>query len=155
MSTLTQPQTHLHMNETRTKVSLWAVPIGRFFYSLIFILAGFNHFNSGSVSYAAAQGVPFADILVPLSGVLALAGGLSVLFGYHTRMGAIVLLFFLVPVTMLMHNFWTLADPLAFQAQMVHFLKNLALIGAAIIFAFYGAGPISIDKKMAKTKTRN
>ena len=152
MSTLIQPQTHLHMSESQTKLSLWAVPIGRFLYSLIFIIAGFNHFSSGSVGYAAAQGIPFADILVPLSGVLAIVGGLSILFGYHARMGAIVLLFFLVPVTILMHNFWTFADPAVFQVQMAHFMKNLALIGSAILFAFYGAGPISIDHKMAKTR---
>ena len=153
MSTLTQPQTHLHLNETQTKISLWAVPIGRFFYSLIFILSGFNHFSSGSVGYAVAQGIPFADILVPFSGVLAIVGGLSVLFGYHTKVGALILLLFLVPVTFLMHNFWAMSDPAAFQAQMVHFMKNLALIGAAILFAFYGSGPISLDRRMARTKT--
>lgn len=152
MATTTQAHTHPHFTWSQGKINLWAVPIGRFLYSLIFIMSGLNHFTSGSVGYAENQGIPIPDILVPISGIMALIGGFSVLLGYHTRIGAMVLLLFLIPVTILMHNFWSFTDPQMMQMQMIHFMKNLALIGTAILFAFYGAGPISLDHRAAKNR---
>ena len=64
--------------------SFWqgaVVVLGRFFFALIFLMAGANHFNKQSIGYAASQGVPLASIAVPLSGVVAIAGGLSILLG--------------------------------------------------------------------------
>lgn len=157
MATIYNPQANYHYNErsvTKTKASLWVVPVARFFFSLIFILSGFNHFSSGSVSYAASQGIPIPDILVPISGLLAIVGGLSVLLGIHARMGAVVLLLFLIPVTFLMHNFWAFSDPAAAQMQMIQFLKNISLIGGALFVLFYGAGPISFDNHRARKAPR-
>jgi putative oxidoreductase len=134
------------------KISQLAVPLGRFLYSLIFIMSGLNHFTSGSISYAANAGVPLASILVPVSGIIALIGGLSVLTGFHTRTGSLLLLLFLVPVTFIMHNFWAVPDPEMAQMQMIHFMKNLALIGGATLLAFYGAGPLSFDNYKARRK---
>lgn len=140
----------IDLHRMKAKTSLWAVPLGRSLYSIIFILSGINHFSSGSISYAANQGIPLADILVPLSGLLALIGGLSIFLGYHARTGATLLLLFLVPVTILMHNFWAYTDPELAQVQMIHFMKNLSLIGAAILILFYGAGPLSLDHRRSK-----
>src|SRR5262245_22095524 len=89
----------------------YIVPVGRALFSLIFILASFNHFSQQTISYAAQQGVPMPDVLVPMSGVISFIGGLSVLLGYHARLGAWLLILFLVPVTIQMHNFWAIADP--------------------------------------------
>lgn len=156
MATTYNPH-HDFMLRTRekAKITLWAVPIGRFLFSLIFIMSGLNHFSSGSISYAASSGVPFADILVPISGVFAILGGLSVLTGFHARFGALLLLMFLIPVTLLMHDFWTIQDSQMAQDQMIHFMKNLTMIGGAILIAFYGAGPISIDNHRAKKGSRS
>lgn len=154
MANVFHPQSYMSadLHRVKAKSSLWLVPIGRFFFSLIFIMSGFNHFTSGSISYAASQGIPLADILVPISGLIALIGGLSVLLGLHARVGAVLLLFFLIPVTVLMHNFWSYTDPEMAQVQMIHFMKNLALIGGATLIAFYGAGPISMDHRLTRRK---
>ena len=61
------------------------VLLGRLFFSVIFIFSGFFHFTQTSIQMAASQGVPYAFILVPLSGVLAILGGLSILLGYKAR----------------------------------------------------------------------
>ncbi len=132
---------------THAKLQVWAVPIGRFLFSLIFIMSGVTHFSSGSIGYAASEGLPMADILVPVSGIIALVGGLSVLTGFHARVGALLILLFLIPVTIIMHNFWSVTDPTMAQMQMTHFMKNLALIGGAVLLAFYGAGPLSLDHR--------
>jgi putative oxidoreductase len=157
MATILHPQTH-YVQESeshhKAKATLWAVPFGRFMYALIFIMSGINHFSSGSISYAASAGIPMADILVPVSGLIALIGGLSVLVGIHTRMGAVLILCFLVPVTFLMHNFWSYSDPEMVQMQLTHFMKNISMIGGALLLAFYGAGPISYDHHRAKKVPR-
>ena len=105
-------------------------------------------------SFAASTGLPMADILVPVSGIIALVGGLSVLTGFHARVGALLILLFLIPVTFIMQNFWSVTDPTMAQMQMTHFMKNLALIGAAILIAFYGAGPVSLDNRNNRRAAR-
>ena len=145
MATVSTPSTHTTFHLRDTKVKIWAIPLGRFCYSLLFIAAGLNHFNPGTIDYAAQQGVPMANILVPFSGLMAVVGGLSILFGYYARVGAGLIILFLIPVTYSMHHFWTITDPAMYQMQMVQFMKNLALLGGAVLIAFYGAGSKSID----------
>src|ERR1700680_3762030 len=60
----------------------WVVLLGRLLFALIFIMSGPNHFAKQTIAYAAAQGVPLASLAVPFSGLIAIAGGLSILFGY-------------------------------------------------------------------------
>jgi len=81
-----------------------AVLAGRQLFSVIFIIASAGHFNPRTIEAAAAHGVPLPDLLVPLSGIVALLGGLSVLLGLQTRVGAWLLVIFLVPVTVMMHT---------------------------------------------------
>jgi uncharacterized membrane protein YphA (DoxX/SURF4 family) len=87
----------------------WYWPAG-FLFVLIFLIAGPNHFAKQTIAYAASQGVPLASLAVPLSGILALAGGLSVLLGYRARVGAWLIALFLVLVTFMMHKFWIVHD---------------------------------------------
>ena len=123
------------------------VLLGRICYAFIYLLAGLGHFSKAEIGYAAAQGVPLASILVPLAGVLALLGGFSVLLGYHAKWGAWLLVLFLVPVTLLMHNFWTVKDPMMAQMQQIMFLKNVSMLGGALLIAYFGAGPLSLDAR--------
>lgn len=120
--------------------------LGRALYSAIFILASFGHFNTKTIHLAASQGVLFANILVPFSGVLALVGGLSILLGYKARYGAWLLVLFLVPVTYMMHKFWVISDPTMHGLQQVMFMKNMSLLGAALLIAYFGSGSLSIKK---------
>jgi putative oxidoreductase len=67
----------------------YLVLLGRVFYALIFVMAGPGHFTANTIAYAASKGVPLASIAVPLSGIIALAGGLSIALGYRARWGGI------------------------------------------------------------------
>src|SRR5258708_24905936 len=129
----------------------YLVALGRLFYSLIFLLAGFGHFTHQEIAYAAAQGIPVAGVLVPASGILAIGGGLSILLGFHGKLGAWLLVLFLVPVTFAMHNFWAVKDPMMQQVQMAMFLKNIAMLGAALFFTQFGTGPLSLDSRGVAT----
>jgi putative oxidoreductase len=121
--------------------------IGRVLFSMIFIFSGISHFLHSTIEYAASQGVPMASFTVPLSGAIAVAGGLSILAGYRARWGAILIVVFLIPVTLSMHKFWTVTDPAMAQMQMAHFMKNVALLGAALLIAYFGSGPLSVDNR--------
>lgn len=121
------------------------VLLGRICYSAIFIMSGMGHFSQATIGYAASQGVPMAWVLVPLSGILAIVGGLSILSGYKARFGAWLLVLFLAPVTLMMHKFWGLTDPMAARMQQVMFMKNLSMLGAALLIAHFGSGPLSLE----------
>src|ERR1044071_466789 len=121
------------------------VPIGRVLFALIFIAGVVGHFSSAQISEGAAHGVPLATLLVPLAGLIALVGGGSVLLGYRARFGALLLLVFLVPVTLVMHKFWGLADPQMAMLQKAPFMKNTSLIGACLLLMYHGSGPYSLD----------
>jgi putative oxidoreductase len=68
-----------------------------------------------------------------------------VLLGFQTRIGAWLLVLFLVPVTAMMHNLWTSSDPLTPQIERAMFLKNVTMIGGALVISYFGAGPLSLD----------
>jgi putative oxidoreductase len=123
----------------------YLVLIGRFLFSAIFILTIMSHFKYETVTYAASQGVPLAPFLVPLSGIIAITGGLSIMFGYRAKAGAWLIILFLIPVTFYMHAFWKTTDPMYGQMQMANFMKNASLLGAALIISYFGSGPCSLD----------
>src|SRR5690349_8140893 len=125
----------------------YVVLAGRVLYAAIFVMASLGHFSQQAIAYAASQGGPLAALAVPLSGIVALVGGLSVLVGYRARIGAALLVLFLVPVTVMMHAFWAVHDPWVAQVQQILFMKNVALIGAALFVTYFGAGTLSLDAR--------
>ena len=128
----------------------YVVPLGRLFFSLIFLMGSLGHFSPQTIAYAASAGVPLASVAVPISGVLSLVGGLSVLLGYRAKVGAWLLVLFLVPVTVMMHNFWSVTDPQMHMMQQISFMKNVGLLGGALLIAYFGAGPVSLDARRSR-----
>jgi putative oxidoreductase len=122
---------------------------GRFFFSLIFLLSGPMHFSPADINYAIAAGVPFAKFLVPASGVLAFLGALSILLGYHAKIGAWMIALFLLAITPVMHNFWAVQDAATQQIQMAMFMKNASMLGGALLISQLGAGRWSLDERQA------
>jgi putative oxidoreductase len=126
------------------------VPVGRVLFALVFLMALPSHFSPAAAAYAAAQGVPASNVLVPLAGILAGLGALSVALGLRARVGAWLIVIFLVPVTLWMHSFWRETDPMMVELQLVHFMKNLSILGGALLIAYFGGGPVSIDRLRAQ-----
>src|SRR3989475_11790977 len=108
-----------------------------------------GHFSAGYIGYAPQAGVPAPGLLVPLSGVIATLGGLSVTLGYKAKIGAWLIVLFLVPVTLMMHNFWAVTDPMMHGMQIAMFMKNVSMLGAALLITHFGAGPLSLDARRA------
>ncbi len=135
------------------------VLIGRILFSFMFLQSILFHFSAGAIQYAKNAGVPFASILVPLSGIMAFIGALSIILGYKAKAGAWLIVLFLIPVTFFMHAFWKEADPAQAQIQTAMFMKNMSMLGGAFLITYFGSGPLSIDREQtmdspAKTRVR-
>ena len=140
-------------NAVGSERSLWGpvVLLGRVLFTAVFIISSVNHFNGNDLAYAQQDGVPLARLLVPASGALALIGGALILLGYRAKLGAWLLVLFLVPVTPVMHNFWAVKDPMMAAMQMANFMKNLSMLGGAFLISQFGAGPWSLDARGRKS----
>ena len=74
-------------------------------------------------------------------------GGFSVLLGYKVKIGTILLVVFLIPTSFIMHPFWAIEDPMQSQVQMAMFFKNLSMLGGALLFYYFGTGPLSLEEQ--------
>lgn len=117
----------------------WMHLVGRVFFSMIFIVSGMNHFVKlkEMSGYAQAKGVPAANFGTILVGVMILAGGILVLLGWHRFIGGGLVAISMFLTATLMHPFWKETDPAAKMNEMIHFMKDLSLCGAALLIAFY------------------
>lgn len=124
--------------------------LGRFCLIVIFLLSAIGNKIPNFVStaeYMASEGVPVPMLLLAGAIVFLIAGSLSILVGYKARIGATLLLIFLLLATYWFHDFWTVEDAGAQQVQMIAFMKNLALMGAMIMIIGRGPGKPSMDSR--------
>ena len=115
--------------------------IGRILFAAMFINSGIAHLTklTPMSQYAASQKLPAPKLAVALSGLMILAGGLSILLGVAPQAGALLLVLFLIPTACLMHRFWGVQDPMMAANQMAHFMKNVTLAGAALLIYYFTA----------------
>ncbi len=113
--------------------------VGRVLFSMMFIMSGMNHLMklNDTSAYAESKGVPAPKVLTVVSGLMIMVGGVLVLLGWHRFIGAGLIAIFLFSTAMLMHAFWKETDPAARMNEMAHFMKDMALAGAALLIAFY------------------
>lgn len=116
--------------------------VGRILLSVIFIMAGWSKITGfeGTLGYMASKGLPFTEILLVLTIIIELGGGLLILLGWQARWGALAIFLFIIPVTIIFHPFW--ADPSQFNV----FFKNLAIMGGMAYIVSYGSGPLSLGR---------
>jgi putative oxidoreductase len=126
--------------------------LGRVMLSTIFLMAALGnkipHF-SGVAKVMESQGIPSAPIMLVGAIVFLIVGSLSVIVGYKARVGATLLLIFLVLATYYFHDFWKETDPKVVQDQMIQFMKNLSMMGAMLLIIAHGPGPFSLDERRA------
>ena len=126
--------------------------LGRIMLSLIFLMSAVGNkipqFNQVA-EYMSSEGVPAAKLMLAGAIAFLLLGSLSIILGFKARIGATLLLIFLLLATYFFHDFWTYEDAQAKQQQMIQFMKNMALMGAMLMILANGAGVCSLDKKLA------
>src|SRR5439155_23150526 len=79
--------------------------VGRVLFAQIFILSSFGHFKTETIKNLGSK-VPYAEFLIPLSGAMALVGGISILLGYKAKIGGLLIGLFLIPFTVMMQDLW-------------------------------------------------
>ncbi len=134
----------------------WLAPIGRLLLALIFIMSAVGKLQGwqGTAEMMADRGLPAPDVLLSIAVGLELVGAVLVVLGLYARWGATVLLLFLVPVSVIMHNFWAVPEDQA-QGQMIQFMKNVSIAGGLVFLTAMGAGPLSIDALRERRASRS
>jgi len=125
----------------------WGPLAGRVLITFIFLRSAYGKITGFTVvsGMMAKKGMPFSDVLLVGAIALEIVGGLMVLAGWHARIGALLLAIFLVPATLIFHNFWAV-DPAQLTNQLNHFVKNLSILGALVFIIGMGSGPLSFNE---------
>lgn len=97
--------------------------------------------------YMRSEGVPMPQVMLAGAIVFLVAGGLSMIAGWKARIGAGLLLVFLVLATYFFHDFWTVEDAAGKQQQMIAFMKNVSLMGIMLFLICNGTGAMSLDNR--------
>lgn len=111
--------------------------IGRIIFGGFFLYNGVEHFRNREdlAQYTASKGIPQPDLAVQVTGAMMAVGGASLMLGLKPKIGAAAIVGFLAGATPLMHDFWTAQDPQQKQNELIHFSKNVALLGAGLALA--------------------
>jgi putative oxidoreductase len=103
----------------------------------------------GKAGYTASKGVPDPKTWVTLASLLLVVVGFSFITGLRPRIGIGALVLFLIPVTLIMHNFWAV-DGVQRMSETHSFLSNIALLGSGVMFlAIPQPWPLSLDHWIA------
>lgn len=125
--------------------------IARILLVLIFVIAGAGKLAGfqGTAAMMSSLGLPSPSFLLAGALVFEIAGAILVLLGWRTRLGVILLILFMIPVTLIFHGFWAV-PPEDQREQVNQFLKNLSLIGGLLLLYIHGPGPVSLDHRSAR-----
>lgn len=124
-----------------------AVPlIGRIFISSVFLVFGALKFTAFAyyVGLASEKGMPLPAAAIVGAAILEILGGLAILAGIQVRLVSWILFVYLIPTSIIFHNYWALQGALRATME-AHFFKNMAIMGGLVFLARSGAGPYSID----------
>jgi len=126
----------------------------RILFAQLFILSGVGKIGgfAGTAAFMTGVGLPAAKILLVLTIVLEVGGGLLLIVGWQTRWVAAALGGFVFLTAMIFHPFWD-SDKAVFLSQLNHFMKNLAIMGGMLYVMAYGAGPLSVDRARGDGET--
>lgn len=121
--------------------------IGRWCLAAIFLFAGVSKFFNfdQTAQYMASKGLTSIPLLLIAAAAVEIIGSLSLIFGYKTRFGALILLLFLIPTTYIFHDFWN-ATGADYVEQQANFFKNLAIFGGLLYVVCFGSGRWACDR---------
>ncbi len=121
--------------------------VGRILMAFIFLFAGYGKLTGfeGTVGYIASKGIPLPQIAAIAAIIVELGGSVLLIAGWKARWAAAALFVFTALAALIFHNFWAApADQM--QNQMIHFMKNVSMMGGLLYVIAFGSGPMSIEK---------
>lgn len=125
--------------------------LGRLLIAFIFLFAGYGKVTGfeGTVGYIASKGVLLPQLAAVAAIIVELGGGIMLVLGWNARLAAAALLLFTGMAAVIFHNFWAVPADQA-QNQMIHFMKNISMMGGLLYVVVHGSGPISLNHKERK-----
>ena len=122
--------------------------VGRILIAFIFIFAGFGKVTGfgGTVGYIASKGMPLPEVAAIAAIMIELGGGILLAIGLKARWAAAAMFLFTGLTAVIFHNFWA-ASPDQVQNQMIHFMKNISMMGGLLYVVVHGSGPISVGRE--------
>lgn len=129
-------------------VSQFGPLVGRILLALIFVMSGWGKITgfAGTTAFMASKGMPMVEFLAVCAILLELGGAIALILGWQARWAALAILLFMIPATLIFHNFWAVGAA-EVQGQMIHFMKNLCIMGGTLYVMAFGAGPFSVDNR--------
>ena len=124
-----------------------AALVGRILLAIMFIISGFGKITGydGTAGYMAAKHLPMVSVLLPLTILTELGGGLALAAGFKARWVALLLAGFTVLAAIIFHDFWA-ADAASQMNQQINFMKNITIAGGMLMVFAFGPGRYSVDK---------
>lgn len=122
-----------------------ALLVGRICIGALFIWAAFEKLIhwSATVAHVKQREVPYASLALPLAIAIQIFGGLSLFLGYQIRIGALILILFIIPATIRFHDFWNL-EGTERTIEKTQFMKDVAIFGSLLYILVFGGGNFSM-----------
>ena len=132
-----------------TSLQRFAPAIGRIFMATLFLMGGIGKLAAPAATkaYIASAGLPLPDIAYLIAVFVELGFGIALLVGFQTRFVAAVLALFTLATAVGFHS--NFAD----QNQMIHFLKNIAIMGGFLQIVAFGPGAFSLDDYLHRPRS--
>jgi len=140
------------MDRTMNAGSDIAALAGRVLIAVMFVGAGVGKITgyADTAGYMTSEGLPIVGVLLPLTILLEVGGGIALIAGWKTRWFALALAAFTVMASLLFHNFWAMSGE-AVMTNTLFFTKNVAIIGGLLTVFAFGPGRFSVDQRVKRT----
>lgn len=125
-----------------------AIPlVGRLLIVYIFATSGIAKIFSWqtNVEYMSTRHLPMIPVLLAIAAIIEIGGSICLITGYRAKEAAMIMFLYMIPLTLLFHNYWAASGMLA-GMQQTHFRKNLAIMGGLLMLAYAGPGRWSLGK---------
>jgi putative oxidoreductase len=122
--------------------------VARILLMVLFVLFGWSKLTgfSGTVAYMTSTGAPVPELSAVIAVVMEFAVGVALLVGFFTRPLALVLAVYTLGTAFIGHHYWNMTGAVQYD-NMIHFYKNISVIGGLLLLCVTGAGRYSIDRR--------
>jgi putative oxidoreductase len=128
--------------------------VGRVLIAILFVMSGLEKVMdlSGTAAAISSKGLPLPDVLAIATVIVELGGGLLIIVGWQTRLVALALAIFSAVAAYFFHDFWHYPPGAEHTDNMIHFMKNVSIIGGFLMLCAAGAGRYSLDGPCIRPK---
>ena len=119
--------------------------VARLCFGIAFLWSAVDKITNwrGATSYMESKRIPKVSLILPLSIAIQMIGGISILLGFHAKIGALLLILYTIGTGLKMHDFWTMSgDERATEKTLL--LKDVAILGGLLVILALGVGTFAM-----------